>query len=168
MTTSLSVPLAAPAEETVVAFLSRIAYLTTRTRMEGNRWVGSPEVAVWNALNPMPCVRCSTSKGCATCTVREGHPGCLECRRSKIACDRKIRFLFEATREEFFPTREQFMSVYTPRDRTRCRTLKKSANKRRKTHVLFVEGAQAVTDSVQSLRKEIEDLRAQLQTQTAV
>ncbi|KAJ6497117.1 hypothetical protein C8R47DRAFT_1069168 [Mycena vitilis] len=110
---ALTVPAVFPAEQTIASFWRRIAYLTTRTRCRGQRWVGSPEAKMWNASNP-------------------------ECLKSRTACDRKIRFLYECTKDEYFPTEEQFIFVYNQRDKTQCRAYKKTANRRRHdTSTLF-------------------------------
>ncbi|KAJ7720820.1 hypothetical protein B0H16DRAFT_1603985, partial [Mycena metata] len=163
--TSYSLPAAFPDDQTVASFSKRISELTTRTRIPGRGWVGSPEVAVWNARNPGPCDRCISSRTSAACTVSEDQPGCVQCRKAKTACDRKIRFLFESTRDEFFPTRGQFLQIYNMRDRSRCRTFNKTANKRRRADILFVTGyhhEEGTSTALRDAKQEIEKLRAQL------
>ncbi|KAJ7187912.1 hypothetical protein C8R46DRAFT_1053052 [Mycena filopes] len=190
MATALSTPFVSPADDTLAAFFKRIAYLTTRTRVpRSDGWAGCPEVVIWNAMNREACSRCRTSRGLVECTVGDDSQStCDQCRRSKLLCDRKLRFLFDATRDEFFSTREQFSQVYNFRDRRRCRTLKKSANKRLKTVVMFVNSPRSVVEEEEdgkwgkrrticltnaaeniaiqqalcSARKEIEELRAQI------
>ncbi|KAJ7740541.1 hypothetical protein B0H16DRAFT_1464779 [Mycena metata] len=136
---SYSVPAADPDDRTIASFSKRLSELTTRTRLPGRGWVGSPEVALWNSRN-------------------------TGCRKAKTACDRKIRFLFESTREDFFPTRAQFLQFYNMRDRSRCRTFNKTANKRRRADILFVtghnneEGIQAALQAAANLLKTYRDI----------
>ncbi|KAJ7132917.1 hypothetical protein C8R46DRAFT_1235465 [Mycena filopes] len=168
----LSVPPVLPDQETLLAFWAYIAHLTTWTRLPGRGSVGSPEVLLWNACNREACERCTSSRSSGPCVVEDDQPSCLQCRKWKTACDRKMRFLFENTREDFFPTKEQFIYVYNERDRRRCRSLKKMANKRRRSTLSFidkdtnsranVEALQSAQQEICNAQQEIETLRSQL------
>ncbi|KAJ7938191.1 hypothetical protein B0H13DRAFT_1135694 [Mycena leptocephala] len=137
MDDGLSLPRVYPSEETVAAFWRTIAYLTTRTRSIDGRWIGSPEVKSWNLQNTQTCDKCACRRTLKHCIVDEGQASCRPCRESKTACDRKLKFLFDCTREEFFPTFEAFMEVFNAKNQDQCRTFQKSANKRRKTAVPY-------------------------------
>ncbi|KAK6993071.1 hypothetical protein R3P38DRAFT_2369566, partial [Favolaschia claudopus] len=93
-------------------FWRRIAYLTTRTRREDGQWVGSYEVSEWNQTHTEECDNCHASRSGKRCTIEEGQLTCGPCREGKTSCDRKTKFLFSATRREFYPTMEAFLEVY--------------------------------------------------------
>ncbi|KAK6992999.1 hypothetical protein R3P38DRAFT_2801372 [Favolaschia claudopus] len=62
----------------------------------------------------------------------DGHPMNAMLRTTKLAktsCDRKTKFLFAATRRDFFPTMDTFLRVYNGQQPARCRTFQKLANK---------------------------------------
>ncbi|KAJ7045243.1 hypothetical protein C8F04DRAFT_1174207 [Mycena alexandri] len=116
----------------LAAFWRRISELTTRTRNHSGHWVGSPEVKAWNSANRRKCDKCCVSRSLRECLVEEDQASCKPCRAAHTACDRKLQFLFESTREEFFPTMEKFLVVFKARDSELSRSYQKTANKRRK------------------------------------
>ncbi|KAJ7284164.1 hypothetical protein C8J57DRAFT_1710412 [Mycena rebaudengoi] len=127
----LSHPPQYPAEETVIAFWRTVAELTTRTRAKDGHWVGSKEVAEWNARNTIACDKCHVSRDNRECVVEDDQPSCRPCRNAKMSCDRKLKFLFESTREKFFPSMDLFLEVHNRKNGKQCRSFKKTANKRR-------------------------------------
>ncbi|KAJ7881405.1 hypothetical protein B0H13DRAFT_2278556 [Mycena leptocephala] len=139
-----SAPAVGPDQETITSFWKRIAYLTARIRSTDRGWVGSSELVLWNSMNP-------------------------QCRRSKIACDRKQRFLFECTKDEYFGSKEQFLFVYNKRDR-RCRSFKKTITKSRRSSARFLRqedtvGYEPTNPAIAALRTALADherLRKQL------
>ncbi|KAJ7271549.1 hypothetical protein C8J57DRAFT_1226134 [Mycena rebaudengoi] len=120
-----------PPPEIVTAFWRRVADLTTRTRAKGGKWVGSEEVFQWNAKNMMACDKCTFRRNPKQCTLEDDQASCLPCRQSKMSCDRKMRFLFDSTRQDFFSSYDLFLQVVDAKDQKQCRTFKKTANKRR-------------------------------------
>ncbi|KAJ7270203.1 hypothetical protein C8J57DRAFT_305614 [Mycena rebaudengoi] len=120
-----------PTKEITTAFWRRVAELTTRTRAKGGRWVGSEEVMKWNAVNMLACDKCTFSRHNKQCILEDHQPSCLPCRQSKMLCDRKMRFIFDSTREEFFASYDLFLRVFEAKDQKQCRSFKKTANKRR-------------------------------------
>ncbi|KAJ7937039.1 hypothetical protein B0H13DRAFT_195416 [Mycena leptocephala] len=63
-----------------------------------------------------------------TCIIDEDHPSCRACRDIKIGCDRKTQFIFDMTKDEFFPVYDQFMKVFTDRDPAQVKKLKQAEN----------------------------------------
>ncbi|KAJ6460427.1 hypothetical protein DFH09DRAFT_1230191 [Mycena vulgaris] len=133
----LCLPLVMPSADTISAFWRKISYLTTRTRTHDGRWIGSQEVKIWNAQNMETCDKCASSRNGRRCGIEEDQPSCRPCRNGKTACDRKIKFLFDSTCNEFFPTMELFVYVYNARDQKQCRTFQKTANKKRRAALPF-------------------------------
>ncbi|KAJ6544015.1 hypothetical protein B0H19DRAFT_1169338, partial [Mycena capillaripes] len=136
-TTDLSLPQVSPSEETIELFWRKISSLTTRTRNHEGQWIGSPEVMAWNALNMQTCDKCCASRTLKACIIEQDQPSCLPCRNAKMACDRKTKFLFDTTCNDFFPTMEIFMSVFKARDQQQCRSYLKTANKQRKANLPY-------------------------------
>ncbi|KAK7052532.1 hypothetical protein R3P38DRAFT_3344366 [Favolaschia claudopus] len=127
---ALSMPQAEPKENTVIAFWQRIASVSTRTRREDGKWIGGEEVRRWNAANTKGCDRCTKGKVKRHCVIEEYQAACKTCRTARTACDRKIKFLFEMTRKDFFPTMDLFLRVYNKKVPNACRSVHKAANKR--------------------------------------
>ncbi|KAJ7039400.1 hypothetical protein C8F04DRAFT_1255105 [Mycena alexandri] len=99
-------------------FWLRVGDLCARSR-GANGWVGTEELRRWNQNNTEPCGRCLTSKDKTTCDIADDHPSCLTCRTKKLSCDRRARFVFEHTRDEFFADFQDFkvaFSVDPPKD----------------------------------------------------
>ncbi|KAJ7034421.1 hypothetical protein C8F04DRAFT_1183235 [Mycena alexandri] len=125
-----------PASQTLVLFWRKVAYLTTRTRDREGRWVGSQEVLLWNAQHLEDCERCKGGRKWKVCVVDTDQVGCRTCRKARVACDRKARFLYDLTKDDFFPTLDVFLSVYNAPDKRQRRACRKSANKRlRQEHI---------------------------------
>ncbi|KAJ7749121.1 hypothetical protein B0H16DRAFT_1461294 [Mycena metata] len=100
-------------------FWGRISSVSSRHHDVDNRWVGEEEVRIWNNANrgvrPTPtkaCDKCANGKGNRICVVDEYHATCRPCRALKIGCDRKTRFLYDMTKEEFFSNYSRFLQVY--------------------------------------------------------
>lgn len=69
------------------------------------------------------------SKSARTCIIDEDHPSCRACRDVKIGCDRKPRYVFDLTKDQFFPTYPEFLHVFENREgRSRLRKLKQAEN----------------------------------------
>ncbi|KAJ7715112.1 hypothetical protein B0H16DRAFT_1477635 [Mycena metata] len=54
---------------------------------------------------------CSSGRDPVVCDIADDHPSCLTCRTKKLGCDRRARFLFEHTKDEFFSNFEDFKSA---------------------------------------------------------
>ncbi|KAJ7680195.1 hypothetical protein DFH06DRAFT_1119965 [Mycena polygramma] len=128
---ALTIPNVHPTELTVSAFWRRISDLSSRTKDKNGRWIGSPEVFEWNVRNSKPCERCLIGSRWKQCIVDEDHPSCRSCRTAKVSCDRKLRFLYEATSSDFFSSWDLFLHVYNTRRGKEVRAFQKDANKRR-------------------------------------
>ncbi|KAJ7112267.1 hypothetical protein C8R44DRAFT_882649 [Mycena epipterygia] len=111
-TVQLSSPLVVPSRHIVDDFWKKIAQLTTRHHGAQNKWIGGQEIRDWNQNNRSACKKCANSKNKRLCVIDSDHPSCRACREIKVACDRKPRFLFDMTKDDFFPTYEQFMAVF--------------------------------------------------------
>ncbi|KAK6992855.1 hypothetical protein R3P38DRAFT_3080286 [Favolaschia claudopus] len=125
---ALSMPQAEPGENTVIAFWQRIASVSTRTRRDG-KWIGVEELRHWNAANTKGCDRCTKGKVIRHCVIEEYQAACKTCRTARTACDRKVKFLFEMTRKDFFPTMDLFLRAYNKKGPNACRSVQ-AANKR--------------------------------------
>ncbi|KAK7005786.1 hypothetical protein R3P38DRAFT_3039590 [Favolaschia claudopus] len=130
---ALSTPQLGPAESTIVAFWQKIAFLTTRTRRADGKWIGGEAIRHWNAANTQGCDKCTKGRIIRHCTVDEYHPGCKTCRLARTACDRKTKFLFEMTRNDFYPTMDLFLQAYNQKQPDTCRSVRQAANKRLKS-----------------------------------
>jgi hypothetical protein len=133
------VPITEPSDEVLDSFWERIAQLMTRTSV-GDVWIGSDELLRWNRANLVVSYRCSkasrssrTTKSCKRCTrsrlprlctVDPHHPNCRPCRNAKIDCERKKAFLFHFTKDQYFASYDQFLSVYDKRRKGRLRGVK--------------------------------------------
>ncbi|KAJ7473892.1 hypothetical protein B0H11DRAFT_1337760 [Mycena galericulata] len=113
---NISIPTVVPRSTVLDLFWRRVAYLTGRFHDGDRKWIGSDEIKAWNSLNRNPCHKCSTSKSRRVCIVDEDNPNCRTCRNAKISCDRKSKFIFDLTKDEFFPEYDQFLSVYHNRE----------------------------------------------------
>ncbi|KAJ7676731.1 hypothetical protein DFH06DRAFT_1122036 [Mycena polygramma] len=131
----MTLPFVGPSDYVVKMFWRRVAQLTTRTHDEHDNWIGGPEIRNWNRDNGTvqwrvkACSKCTNSKTKRICMIDENRTGCIPCRTMKIGCDRKLLFLFELTRDEYFPTFDQFMKVIrnkptTEQKRSRMSTVK--------------------------------------------
>ncbi|KAJ7822235.1 hypothetical protein B0H13DRAFT_2127307 [Mycena leptocephala] len=85
-------------------------------------------VQEWNKTNRTACSKCINSKTGRQCVIDEDHPSCRSCRDIKIGCDRKLRFVFDLTKDEYFPDYDKFLSVFQKRDRSKIRKLKQAEN----------------------------------------
>ncbi|KAK7000762.1 hypothetical protein R3P38DRAFT_2560389 [Favolaschia claudopus] len=121
------------------AFWCRVSELTTRTRNDEGAWVGSPEARQWNERNKESCSRCQRGRNWRACFVENDQLTCLPCRKSKMACDRKTRFIFEYTKDEFFPTMDEFKAVYGKKEHTDCRVYRKWASRKLRESVPYSE-----------------------------
>ncbi|KAJ6487831.1 hypothetical protein C8R45DRAFT_258185 [Mycena sanguinolenta] len=113
----LSFPSTSPSSATLSAFWRHIAQISTRTRNSAGTWVGSEEVVRWNASNPESCQHCKTR------------------RKARVNCDRKIKFIFDNTKDSFFPDYEMFLQAYNNGCRSERRRLQTAINKKRSKQV---------------------------------
>ncbi|KAJ7238557.1 hypothetical protein B0H12DRAFT_1137154 [Mycena haematopus] len=127
----LSFPSTAPSDDTIRRFWCHIAHISARTRNKAGAWIGSQEVVVWNANNPEPCIHCSTGRKRKVCVVEADHASCRPCRTARVNCDRKIKFLFDNTKEDYFPNFNMFFQVYNSQRPQERRTYQKTINKRK-------------------------------------
>ncbi|KAJ7037571.1 hypothetical protein C8F04DRAFT_402757 [Mycena alexandri] len=94
-------------------FWMRTAQLMTRTRLTGkNQWRGSDELVEWNRSNLGVCARCKACSVPRKCVIDDGHPSCRTCRTAKANCERKTKFLYDLTKDTYYPDFETFKSVY--------------------------------------------------------
>ncbi|KAK7033315.1 hypothetical protein R3P38DRAFT_2773732 [Favolaschia claudopus] len=112
------------------AFWCRVSQLTTRTRNDDGVWVGSAEAKEWNDVNKQSCSRCRRGRTWRACCVEDDQLTCLPCRNSKMGCDRKTKFIFEYTKEQFFSNMEDFMRVYGKKEQADCRLYRKWASRK--------------------------------------
>ncbi|KAJ6507325.1 hypothetical protein C8R47DRAFT_1100937 [Mycena vitilis] len=120
-----SVPDVGPSEYTIERFWKRVAEVTTRYHDEHQRWRGGEEIARWNDMNQKPCERCANSKVKRDCVVDQEHPACRACRNNKVSCDRKPKFIFDMTKDVFFPSYLQFLDIYHNRKPGQMRRLRR-------------------------------------------
>ncbi|KAJ7272959.1 hypothetical protein C8J57DRAFT_1316152 [Mycena rebaudengoi] len=125
----MSVPTVEPLPFIVDRFWKRVAELTTRYHDHENKWIGGEEIRQWNQANRQACGKCLNSKTKRVCIIDEDHPSCRACRHVKIGCDRKTQFVFDLTREEFFPSFTQFLSIFRHPGPGRMRRDKKLENR---------------------------------------
>ncbi|KAJ7635506.1 hypothetical protein DFH06DRAFT_1336527 [Mycena polygramma] len=122
----LSVPAVEPNEQILDRFWRKVAQMTTRYHDSEQKWISGGEIREWNTRNREvrslgACNKCVNSKKKRTCIIDEDHASCRTCRDAKIGCDRKPRFVFDMTKDEFFSTYDQFITVYEKREPGRLR-----------------------------------------------
>ncbi|KAJ7758272.1 hypothetical protein B0H16DRAFT_1535672 [Mycena metata] len=135
-------------------FWLRVGDLCARSRVSDG-WVGSPELRKWNQENPAPCGRCALSKDHKTCTIAEDHPSCLTCRNKKLSCDRRARFVFEHTRDEFFADFDEFRRAFSLAPPKDVQNIKKTKSRTRKAALEALKGSAPSSSSVQTPRTPI-------------
>ncbi|KAJ7156491.1 hypothetical protein C8R43DRAFT_949358 [Mycena crocata] len=115
-------PLSIDADEIKLdRFWRRVAELTSRYYDADNRWIGGQEIKQWNSANRNACERCMRSRRGRTCIIDEDQASCRACRSIKVGCDRKARFVYDMTKEDFFPVYAQFMSVFHKKEAGRLK-----------------------------------------------
>ncbi|KAJ7660737.1 hypothetical protein DFH06DRAFT_1129795 [Mycena polygramma] len=129
----MSVPDIRPNPDVVHKFWKRVAELTTRYHDANNNWVGGSEIRKWNNDNRTACRKCVRSKSQRQCIIDEDYPSCRSCRSAKVGCDRKTQFIFDLTKNEFFPVYDQFIKVYDDKEPGHMRKLKQAENTFRST-----------------------------------
>ncbi|KAJ7662746.1 hypothetical protein DFH06DRAFT_1128958 [Mycena polygramma] len=110
-----------PTDFLLDSFWRRVSDLTTIYHDTDNNRIGGDEMKHWNRTNRSPCSKCTNSKAKRVCIIDEGHPSCRACRKVKIGCDRKPLFVYEMTKTHFFPSFDQFMSVFHNKERGKLR-----------------------------------------------
>ncbi|KAJ7698509.1 hypothetical protein B0H16DRAFT_1484409 [Mycena metata] len=105
--------------------------LCTRTSIKG-RWVYSPALEEWNQRDQQPCSRCTDARTPRICKITIDHPCCQNCRELKIGCDRRARFVFEHTKQDFFDDYQSFLAVYSTKPPRDMRSLKQTGNRARR------------------------------------
>ncbi|KAJ7463976.1 hypothetical protein FB451DRAFT_1264353 [Mycena latifolia] len=121
-------------KETVDGFWKRVAQLTARTQFKQER-IASTELRDWNTRHLMPCNNCLHSKKKHICSVDWDHFSCRTCRTLRINCDRKAQFIFDATKEHFFSSFDQFIAVYMCKQPGKMRNAKMTENRKRKRNM---------------------------------
>ncbi|KAK7018850.1 hypothetical protein R3P38DRAFT_2538758 [Favolaschia claudopus] len=121
------------------AFWCRVSQLTTRTRNDVGEWVGSKESREWNTFNTEVCSRCQRGRTWKACVLEDDQLTCLPCRDSKMGCDRKTKFIFEYTKNNFFPTMDEFMSVYAKKEQADCKIYRKWASRKLRESIPYSE-----------------------------
>ncbi|KAJ6474034.1 hypothetical protein C8R47DRAFT_1324304 [Mycena vitilis] len=111
----------APSEDVLDKFWRQVAKLTTRYHDVDRKWIGGDEIRKWNNANRFACQKCSNSKTGKTCVVDEDQPSCRTCRSNKLGCDRKQLFVYEYTKDDFFSSYAQFLSVFRNKEPGRLR-----------------------------------------------
>ncbi|KAJ7137597.1 hypothetical protein C8R43DRAFT_955507 [Mycena crocata] len=125
----MSHPEVRPSATTVDRFWKKVAELTTRYHDQNNRWKGTEELQQWNVRHKKACRRCINSKAKKPCVIDIDHPSCRSCRDNKVSCDRKASFVYDTTKEDFFPDFKQFLSVFHDRDAGFIRKIRKHEQK---------------------------------------
>ncbi|KAJ7615630.1 hypothetical protein DFH06DRAFT_1343598 [Mycena polygramma] len=114
-------PTVIPTDFLLDSFWRRVSELTTRYHDSDNQWVGGTEIKDWNRTNRSACSKCANSKTKRVCIVDEDQPSCRTCRSIKIGCDRKPLFVYDMTKKDFFPSFDQFMSIFHNKERATLR-----------------------------------------------
>ncbi|KAJ7215727.1 hypothetical protein C8J57DRAFT_1255422 [Mycena rebaudengoi] len=118
-----SLPLTAPTAEQSLPFGAELRIL-----LRGRRF----GMVLGSVTAKSACDKCMARRSPRHCVVDDNEVSCQACRLGKTACDRKMRFLFESTRNDFFPSRDLFDAVFKLKNKNQSRTYQKTANKRRK------------------------------------
>ncbi|KAJ6464206.1 hypothetical protein C8R47DRAFT_1079753 [Mycena vitilis] len=121
----MSLPAVGPTGPTLERFWKKVAEVTTRYHDPELGWVGGEDVRRWNDTNTQPCERCANSRNGKKCEVDSDHPSCRACRRNKVGCDRKPRFVFDMTKDQFFPSYPHFLRIFQDRNNTQLRRLRR-------------------------------------------
>ncbi|KAJ7125024.1 hypothetical protein C8R44DRAFT_782076 [Mycena epipterygia] len=111
-------------------FWKRVAEVTSRYHDVGKRRIGGEEIREWNRnpTNGKICGKCDSSRVKRICIIDEDQPSCRPCRLMKVGCDRKPRFVFDMTKDQFFPVYEEFLKVFNNRVPGRLRRHKQAEN----------------------------------------
>ncbi|KAJ7111511.1 hypothetical protein C8R44DRAFT_742619 [Mycena epipterygia] len=124
----MSSPEVGPNPDVVRRFWKRISDVSARCYDTDNTRKGSNDIRQWNEHNRKSCAKCTSSRGRRICVVDEDHPSCKTCRSAKIGCDRKLLFLFDMTKAEYFPSFDQFIKVFHSKEHSRPRRNKRTEN----------------------------------------
>ncbi|KAJ7160398.1 hypothetical protein C8R46DRAFT_1107968 [Mycena filopes] len=112
-------------------FWRRIHSVSWHYHDEDKIWIGTEELKSWNHANHRPCDRCINSQNGRSCAINENTTTCGRCREQKVACDRTTKFLFDMTKDEFFPTYEEFLRAYQTGEKPVSRGKNRSRSRRR-------------------------------------
>ncbi|KAJ7932925.1 hypothetical protein B0H13DRAFT_1856536 [Mycena leptocephala] len=129
MTDVNTVSTAGPSLSTIERFWKRVAEVTTRYHDSKHQWTGGEEIRLWNLGNRTACEGCEMRKNKRICLVDFDHPSCRPCRANKVLCDRKLRFIFDMTKEQFFPSYSQFLRIFKDRQPGQLRRLRRHENR---------------------------------------
>ncbi|KAJ7114752.1 hypothetical protein C8R44DRAFT_984174 [Mycena epipterygia] len=124
----MSSPEVGPNPDVVRRFWKRISDVSARCYDTDHTRKGSDDIRQWNEHNRKSCAKCTSSRGRRICVVDEDHPSCKTCRSAKIGCDRKLLFLFDMTKAEYFPTFDQFIKVFHSKEPSNIRRNKRTEN----------------------------------------
>ncbi|CAK5277617.1 unnamed protein product [Mycena citricolor] len=123
---TMSSPAVTPSDEVKSRFWKRVAEITSRYHNVETGWTGTKEVRDWNHSNPTACDKCLRSRVERQCIIDEDQPSCRPCRDAKISCDRKCKFIYDLTKDDFFPEYALFLHVYNDRKPGQLRKLKQA------------------------------------------
>ncbi|KAF7345346.1 hypothetical protein MSAN_01911600 [Mycena sanguinolenta] len=101
-----------PNQQMLNQFWGRISQLLSRDQDPERRQTRETEIKNWNRENRQACLKCAHGKARKACIVDENSTICRPCRQFKLGCDRRQRFLFDMTKNEFFSDYEEFLAVY--------------------------------------------------------
>ncbi|KAJ7150853.1 hypothetical protein C8R43DRAFT_1005413 [Mycena crocata] len=130
------------AEEIILdRFWRRVADLTTRYYDAEQKWIGGVEIRKWNKENRNACDRCTRSRISRVCEIDENHPSCRSCRSIKVGCDRKPRFVFDMTKNEFYSDFDHFMAIFHKKEAGRLKRYVRVPRNRNKPTPRWPQGA---------------------------
>ncbi|KAJ7044255.1 hypothetical protein C8F04DRAFT_1174696 [Mycena alexandri] len=138
--TDMNIVQVTKSDELLKRFWLRVGDLCARSRV-ANGWVGTEELRRWNKENSAPCGRCLVSKDHKVCDVVDDHPSCLTCRNKKQSCDRRARFVFEHTKDEFFSDFEEFLKAFSITPPKEVQEIKRAKSRVRKTAIEALSGS---------------------------
>ncbi|KAJ7035869.1 hypothetical protein C8F04DRAFT_1181901 [Mycena alexandri] len=136
--------LALKSDAFITRFWLRVGDLCARSRV-ANGWVGTDELRKWNKENSTPCGRCLLSKDRKACTIVDDHPSCLTCRTKKLSCDRRARFVFEHTKDEFFDNFEEFSAAFALTPSKDVQEIKRTKSRTRRSAIEALTGSNGLS-----------------------
>ncbi|KAJ7288054.1 hypothetical protein C8J57DRAFT_1706567 [Mycena rebaudengoi] len=155
-----------PSPTTLRKFWKRVAEVTSRYHDDNGQWTGSDEIRKWNATNRQVGLKSYAHAADVRKTSDRG----------------KDEFLFDMTKDEFFPSRAQFTKIFKlkdPQTIRRCRQAESTfRNSFRSISGSRTDSGPARAESsagpccdtveeVQSYKNENEDLKARIANQTS-
>ncbi|KAJ7057745.1 hypothetical protein C8F01DRAFT_1150949 [Mycena amicta] len=111
-----------PTAAILTRFYAKIDHIVALQRIPGHpHWLG--ELKRWQLANTTDCESCQASRPRQACVFGDAQMSCRACRyrqhsgassptATSKTCSRKLRFLFDMTKDEFFSDYDQFVSIY--------------------------------------------------------